>query len=527
MPRQMPEPGPDDEQAASGMGRPGFAGPVPPAAGLDWQALLDALAAGGLLDEDPGDQDAVAATERDAAADGRMGGPSLPAGQAGALAVEHMDPGPAQAGWLAAATGEAERLDEYQLAGVAIAARQLASWATAAELTAVAQLSARAAAADSDIGVVADGRPGRLCRDAVGQVSLALMLTDHSATAWADLAVTLCWRLPGTGQALAAGAIDLSRARVIAEATAVLGEDAARAVEAQVLPQAGRQTTAQLRVRLRRAVIAADPGAAERRRQDGERQARVSLYAGQDGTATLAGAGLPAVGAAAAMARITAIARAVKAAGRGGGLDLHRAQVMLGLLLGTLPYIPPPGGAPEPEPPGDGGPGAGPGGGDPGGDGGPPGDLPAPRDQDAPPGGAPDDSDPGGGPDEGNGDDDGGDDRAGSGPVPPWPGRGAIPAALARPGGPAGGRPGPGLLDLTVPWATLAGLSSSPGLLGRIGPITATPGPPPRPNRRNRPGRPVAHHRHQPRRAGPRRHPHPPPHPRQTRPGRPQSRHRR
>ena len=54
------------------------------------------------------------------------------------------------------------------------------------------------------------------------------------------------------------------------------------------------------------------------------------------------------------MARITAIARAAKAAGQGGGLDLHRARVMLGLLLGTLPYIPPPGGAPEPPPPGDG-----------------------------------------------------------------------------------------------------------------------------------------------------------------------------
>ena len=102
-------------------------GPVP-SPGLDWQVLLEALAAGGFLEGDPDDQDAVAAAERDAVADGRMSAP-LPAGQAGALAVEHMDPGPAQAGWLAAAAGEAARLDEYGLAGVAIAARQLASWA--------------------------------------------------------------------------------------------------------------------------------------------------------------------------------------------------------------------------------------------------------------------------------------------------------------------------------------------------------------------------------------------------------------
>jgi hypothetical protein len=424
---------------------------------------------------------------------------ALPAGQAGALAVEHMDPGPAQAGWLAAAWGEAGRLDEYQLAGVAIAARRLASWAQAAELGAVAQLSARAAAADSKIGVTADGRPARLCRDAVGQISLALMVTDHGAAAWADLAITLAWRLPETGQALAAGAIDLARARVIAEATGVLGEDTARAVEAKILPEAGRQTTAQLRVRLRRAVIAADPEGAERRRQDAERRARVSLYADEDGTATLAGAGLPAVEAAAAMARITAIARAMKAAGQGGGLDLHRARVMLGLLLGTLPYIPPPGGAPEPEPPGDndggGGPG-GSGGSDPGseppGDGdpgssdpgpdpldgrspggpyaGPPDDPPDPRDQDAPPGDDILDGGPREGLDDSSGADD--DDWPRDGPAPPWPGLGVIPAALARPA-PAGGRPAPGRLDVTLPWTTLAGLSAAPGVPGRIGPGTA------------------------------------------------------
>jgi hypothetical protein len=394
---------------------------------------------------------------------------ALPAGQAGALAVEHMDPGPAQAGWLAVARGEAGRLDEYQLAGVAIAARRLASWAQAAELGAVAQLAACAAAADRGIGLGADGRPVRLCRDAVGQVSLALMLTDHGAAAWADLAITLAWRLPATGAALAAGAIDLARARVIAEATGVLGEDTARAVEAKILPEAGRQTTAQLRVRLRRAVIAADPEGAERRRQDAERRARVSLYADEDGTATLAGAGLPAVEAAAAMARITALARAAKAAGQAGGLDLHRARVMLGLLLGTLPYIPPPGGAPEPEPPGDNDGGGGPGDSDPGGgDGVPTDDLPDPRDQDAPAGDGLDDGDPRS-PYGGSGDDD---DWPGDGPAPPWPGLGVIPPAPARPA-PAGGRPVPGLLDVTLPWVTLAGLSAAPGVLGRIGPVTA------------------------------------------------------
>ena len=120
-----------------------------------------------------------------------------------------------------------------------------------------------------------------------------------------------------------------------------------------------------LRAALRRAVIAADPAGAEERRKDAERRAQVVLYPDQDGTATLAGQRLPAVHATAAMARIKAMARALKASGAGGSIDLLSAQVYIGLLLGTLPLIPPPHGTP-PAPPGDAPPappGDGPGGG--------------------------------------------------------------------------------------------------------------------------------------------------------------------
>jgi Domain of unknown function (DUF222) len=473
--------------------------------GLDYQALLEAMAVSGALNGDPEIQDAELADHEAATEDGRMS-PCDPA-RVAALAVEHMDPGPAQAAWLGVAAAAADQLDENELAGVAIAARQLASWAQATELMAVAQITARAAAADPRIGVEADGRPVRLCRDALGQVSLALMLTGYGASWWADLAITLAWRLPATGAALARGAIDFYRARLIAEATAVLPEDAARAVEQQILPGAGQMTSAQLRARLRHEVIAADPNGAEQRREQAERQAKVSLYGDEDGTATLAGSRLPAVHAAAAMARITAIARAMQAAaGHAGGLDLHRAHVMLGLLLGTLPYIPPAEGAPPDQPPLD-GPGASPGGPGPADAGGGPGhddpaspadgdgpggcdpdrnpgrgegpwdDLPAPRDEDAPPDDGLDDEDA----------DDRASDRSeedadlpATAPTPIWPALGAIPPALARcpgvqPGDhqPPDGRPVPGLLDLLLPWSTLAGSSDRPGILGRIGPVTA------------------------------------------------------
>ena len=131
----------------------------------------------------------------------------------------------------------------------------------------------------------------------------------------------------------------------------MLDDDTARAVEARVLPGAGTVTTSQLRAALRRAVIAADPAGAERRRQEAERRAKVSLYPDEEGTATLVGQNLPGTRAAAAMSRISAMARALKASGAIGGMDLLRAQVFTGLLLGTLPVIPPAPGSPPDEPP--------------------------------------------------------------------------------------------------------------------------------------------------------------------------------
>jgi hypothetical protein len=81
MPDLTSEPGPDDEQAAaSASGTPGSAaaGGAARPEGLDWRALLDALAAGGLLDGDPDGQDEVAAEEQSAAADGQMSAPRPP-----------------------------------------------------------------------------------------------------------------------------------------------------------------------------------------------------------------------------------------------------------------------------------------------------------------------------------------------------------------------------------------------------------------------------------------------------------------
>ena len=190
---------------------------------------------------------------------------------------------------------------------------------------------------------------------APNEVALALTLTQGGAEYWMDLAVSLTRRLPATLAALAEGTIDLNRARLIDQYTSSLDAGLAQTVERRVLVRAEHQTTGQLRASLQRAVLAADPAAAERRRQEAQRRAWVALFGDHDGTASLSGRFLPAAQAAAAWARICAMAKAMEAAGAGGGMDLLRAQVFVGLLLGTLPLIPPSDGGPADAGPDDGG----------------------------------------------------------------------------------------------------------------------------------------------------------------------------
>jgi hypothetical protein len=504
--------GPVPPEALPG-GQQAGAGPV----GLDWQALLDALAASGLLDGDPESQDAELAQELEAEKDGRMGPPLDPARLA-ALAIEYMEPGPGLAGWLELAAGAATSLDEYDLTGLAIAARKQAAHANGVELTAVAQITSRAAAADRRVGVSVEGRPARVCRDAAGQVEMALRLSHDGAQAWADLALTLTWRLPRTLAALAVGWIDLERAQIIARATSVLTEQAARAVEATVLPEARRKTYAELRDWLHHLVVAADPDGAEERRQKAQRNADVRLYADEDQTATLVADKLPQIESASGFARINALARARKASGLPGSLGLHRAQVLLGLILGTDPPPVPADDAPPSQPPppaGDPGPRSGPHpdngprpDGRPGSRGRPgrspqpltsPDELPVPPDELPPP---PDGPLPGGdldpadddlagagdgrncaGSGQGAAPDNAGlddavdpsetdDDPYGTGPTPAWPALGSLPPGLARPARADGTPPAAGLLDVTLPWTAFAGLADRPGTLGRIGAIT-------------------------------------------------------
>jgi hypothetical protein len=182
---------------------------------------------------------------------------------------------------------------------------------------------------------------------AADEIRWALTLTRRAADTLLGVAFSLVERLPDVHRSLRSGDIDLPKARVLAEETADLAPPLARRMVELVLPIAGGLTTGQLRARLRRLVIAADPQAAAHRLRRAVTQRRVEHFLDPDGTATLAGRHLPPDRAATAAARIDALARAAKRAGDARTLDELRADLYLGLLNGDAPATPPTAGGVE------------------------------------------------------------------------------------------------------------------------------------------------------------------------------------
>jgi hypothetical protein len=309
-------------------------------------------------------------------------------------------------------------------------------------------------------------------REAAEEIALALTVTGYAAGVQTQLAADLTRRLPAAFAELYAGRADLTRVRVLAEATQFLSDEDAGKVDALLSPGLGEMTTGTLKDKARRAIIKIDPAAAERRKQQAERKARFVLYGNDDQTATVAVEKMPAQLAAAAKARVSAIARAAKAAGMTGPLALLEAKVATGLLLDTLPLIPPPVGS---DPDNDGPAGEdpdGPGGG--GLDGGPSGE---PWDGGWPPGrpgGSDFEPDPDGDEPRSSDTEPGSDSGNGRGTLP-WP---KIPVQAGAVGPGCAGLPAwlrpktPGRVRLDVPWRTLAGIGPEAGDLSWIGPVT-------------------------------------------------------
>ena len=180
------------------------------------------------------------------------------------------------------------------------------------------------------------GLPGAWQEGLTQEVSNQLGVSLRAADALIGLAADLDTRLVRTREALDAGVISLAKARIIAEATAVLDDALAAAAEALIAGQLAGRTPGQVAALIARAVVQVDPdGAAKRRERAQKEEARVRFWREHAGTAALAAFGLPPDEGLAANQHIQDKALAYKAAGVPGTMDQLRVRAFLDAINGT------------------------------------------------------------------------------------------------------------------------------------------------------------------------------------------------
>ena len=236
-------------------------------------------------------------------------------------------------GWLVSKVLAEATLDGYreltddELAGVLRAGqRQIA--AGYAELAwAVSELAERRTAQSR--------RPGwsGLAEHVTDELAAELTLTGRSARRLLDVATGLR-RLPEVHDTLLNGAIDWARACVFVDELSALDDATAQLIAERLADRAAGWTTGQLRAALARAVLAADPDAAERRKAAARADARIETWREPSGNAVLAGRELTPADVIAADAQLTADADWLRGNGVAGTLSELRAAAYLARLSG-------------------------------------------------------------------------------------------------------------------------------------------------------------------------------------------------
>lgn len=227
-----------------------------------------------------------------------------------------------------AAAGRYAALGESELIGVLSAWRRLASWAAAWQAAAIAELSRRRHAKARELD------DAHLSEHIGDEIAAALTLTGQTAANFHADALALA-RLPQVHASLAEGRIDWPKACVFARELRDVGGYDAAGLAARVLPDAPSLTTAQIRGRLRRLVLAYDPEAASQRKADAARETEVVVWTESSGNAALAGRELPESDVLAADRRLTALARWLSERGAPGSISQLRSAAFLTLLRGA------------------------------------------------------------------------------------------------------------------------------------------------------------------------------------------------
>jgi hypothetical protein len=239
--------------------------------------------------------------------------------------LEEVEPGLELAGWLMAFSDEP--LSGYDRIVVLRAHQRLASHYAAQVLRDMAEVSAAFVAEDGVTMQSAD-------EYAAAEIRAALRLTRRSADAELSFALDLRRRLPQVFESLAAGHIDVRRAKVFDRYTIDLPIATARTIVEAVLPDAPNLTTGQLGARLDRLRMEVEPDAAKERYELAVDQRRVVIEPTPAGTANLYAFDLPPDRASVLMKRINRAARSLRNDGDQRSMDQLRTDVLLDLCTG-------------------------------------------------------------------------------------------------------------------------------------------------------------------------------------------------
>jgi Domain of unknown function (DUF222) len=223
-----------------------------------------------------------------------------------------------------------------ELIGMLRAWAALESWAAGAKLGVIREVMRREAppSPGSDHGDLPETWSPSLRYELAG----ALACSTQSAETTASLAWEQGARLPGIGSRLDDGTLTAAKARAVVETFQNLTDADAAEAEAMVMDQLADKTYMQVMRLAEQAALTVDPGLAERRREQAQkRDARVSFFREQAGTAGLSGRDLPPDEALAAMESVNARAEEYIESGAFGDtpMDVLRACAFLDLINGV------------------------------------------------------------------------------------------------------------------------------------------------------------------------------------------------
>lgn len=242
--------------------------------------------------------------------------------------LEEIPPGP----YLAAIVSsiDTSRLNGYDAVRMMKASARLAAHNEAAKYEAMAQV-AYAPPSDPDSGVL---RSSEEVEYAAVEVAAALTLTRRSSEDQLSRSVTLTGVLVRVLKAFSAGLIDLPKVRLFEQSLGHLSEQTVDKVLDALLEDAAQLTTGQIRARLSRLVLEADPDGSASSFEAGLADRNVMVFSNPDHTADLHVRSARPEDVVAARSYIEDIARSLKTADEPRTLDQLRTDVALDLLQG-------------------------------------------------------------------------------------------------------------------------------------------------------------------------------------------------